>query len=123
MVLVAVLVVLVWATIKSSRKRSSNAGVYIKIGMNHIQLLVLTSTLNLDWPPQVQSMFNALKPVSSIDSELISLDCFFETRTSVEDKYLFSPYFFKMILYTFIPLITILCTALFWWTFFYCYKR
>ena len=36
LILVGIMSVIVWATIKSSKSRKSNIGVYIKIGMNHI---------------------------------------------------------------------------------------
>ena len=77
--MVGVLAGLVYSTLSSAAKEKSMLSVYMKITLNHLQLLVIVSTFELDWPSVIKNMFNSAKPVSSISTQYISLDCLFDT--------------------------------------------
>ena len=48
--------------------------VYIKILMNHLQLIFLTASFDFDWPKRVQKYFETTEPVANGPSQLLSFD-------------------------------------------------
>lgn len=45
-------------TMASAYKPKSLHSIYIKIFMNYLQLVMLTTTFNLDWPNEVKDLFD-----------------------------------------------------------------
>ena len=62
--LVIILILLVRSNIESGSKEKNFLPVYVRILMNHFQLLTLTASFDLDWPPILESFFDTTKPVS-----------------------------------------------------------
>ncbi len=60
-------------------ERTSFQSVYFKILMNHLQLVVIVSIFNFDWPNLVLGFFFSLSPLSNTAS-IISFDCFLDSR-------------------------------------------
>ena len=73
---IAVIVVFIKVTIASTKSKKSNVSVYLKIIANHLQLIVITLSFDLDWPSQVNQVNDTTKPLADISSRLISFDCF-----------------------------------------------
>ena len=72
----AVIVIFIKATISSTRSKKSNASVYLKILTNHLQLILITLNFNLDWPSEVSSIRDTVRPLADVSSRIISFDCF-----------------------------------------------
>uniref|UniRef100_A0A7S3JBG8 Uncharacterized protein n=1 Tax=Euplotes harpa TaxID=151035 RepID=A0A7S3JBG8_9SPIT len=66
--------------IKSALKPSPTS-VYTKILMNHLQLISITSSFNFEWPSSILSFFSAVTPIATASDNLISFDCFLDTRS------------------------------------------
>ncbi len=64
--------------VKSDKK--SFQSVYVKILMNHLQLVVIISIFSLDWPNMVLNFFYNISPLSNPASQIFSFDCFLDTR-------------------------------------------
>ena len=60
------------------KDQNSLSSVYLKILANHLQLVLLTLSFDLDWPDQVKLMFDITQPVVDVASRVISLDCFLD---------------------------------------------
>jgi hypothetical protein len=58
--------------------------------MNHLQMLMITSSFNMNWPPEVLAVFNIAAPIEQITSSITSFDCFMDRRNPDEiDPYHF----------------------------------
>ena len=64
----------------NNAKRKNIHSVYIKIFLNHMQMLLITASFDLDWPPQVESLLKASGPITESSGEIVSFDCFMDTR-------------------------------------------
>ena len=51
-----VIVVFIKLTLGSTKSTKSNVSVYLKILTNHIQLVAITLSFDLDWPSQVNQV-------------------------------------------------------------------
>ncbi len=81
--LIAVLfgVVLIRSTLVLGRKNVvSFQSVYMRILMNHLQLIILTASFHLDWPQKVLQFFANVRLFSNMATQLISIDCFLDKR-------------------------------------------
>ena len=77
-VAIAVIVVFIKVSLVSMRRKKSNLSVLLKIMTNHFQLIMLTASFNLQWPNQVQAIFDSTRPVADVSSRIFSFDCFLD---------------------------------------------
>ena len=68
--------------ILSSALNPSPTSVYIKIMMNHLQLLMITASFDFEWPDEIVGFFGAISPVATASENLISFDCFLDIRST-----------------------------------------
>jgi hypothetical protein len=87
--------VLIKSSIKSAYAPKSLFSVYLKIFMNYTQIIVLTTTFNLNWPSLVIQMFAVQQTAGGVSDQVFSVDC-----EVSEDSY-----FTQIKLLTFLPLI------------------
>ena len=52
------IIVLIRATLQSMKNQRSIGSVYFKILANHLQLIILTLSFELDWPDQVKTLYS-----------------------------------------------------------------
>lgn len=81
-IMVAVVVAigfLVKSTLSGATKKNIHS-VYIKIFMNHIQLLAICGSFNFRWPPMISQFFDSSSSVTSVTQVLFSFDCQLDTR-------------------------------------------
>ena len=53
---------LIRVTLKGAVK-GSDSSVFNKILMNHLQMLIITSDFDMEWPPQVIQIFEVAAPI------------------------------------------------------------
>ena len=76
-----VVVVLVRATLKAAAaEKPSDSSVFNKILLNHLQMLIITSDFDMDWPPQVQQIFAVAAPINELTNAIVNFDCFMDGR-------------------------------------------
>ena len=76
-ILIAVIVGIVFmikSTLNGALQRKNIQSVYIKILMNHLQLIYLTSSFDFDWPDNVVELFEASEPVAQVSQQILSFD-------------------------------------------------
>ena len=67
-VAIAIIVVFIKVSLVSMRKKKSNLSVLLKIIANHLQLIMLTASFNMQWPSQVQAIFDTTRPIADVSS-------------------------------------------------------
>lgn len=60
--------------ILASALKPSPTTIYVKVMMNHLQLIMITSSFNFEWPSSIKSFFDAVSPVATASDNLISFD-------------------------------------------------
>ena len=110
---VAGIVFMIRSTLAGALQRKNIQSVYIKLLMNHLQLLILTSTFDLDWPSQVIELFDTGKPVAQVSTQIISFDCFLDQRSEDDDGStsgvnIIRLYYQKMIAYAIVPFVMVI---------------
>ena len=107
-------VLLVKATLAANRTGSSKFSPLFKVLANHMQLLVLVLSFELDWPPQVQELLGVLQPAADIAERVFSLDCFLSRGIGIEEGAVVPRVYAYLLLYLLLPVLLVLLSLLFW---------
>ena len=91
----------------SAAKELNLQGVYMKILMNYLQSVVLTSSFSLNWPLLALKLFQVQRYAGEANEQILSFECF-----SQGSSYPF-PYQ-KLILVALLPVAMLLIPALYW---------
>ena len=102
---IIIIVIIIRSTLEGALVRKNLQSVYMKILMNHLQLILLTSSFDFDWPDNVKEFYDSTKPVSQVSNQLISFDCFLDKRSEGNDSNIIRIYWQKMIMYAVMPLV------------------
>ena len=120
--LVIGLCILINSTIKGALK-ASDSSVFNKILMNHLQMLIITSDFDMDWPSQVVQIFNVASPINELTEAIVNFDCFMDSRKIADVM----PYDFdlpkdeirvysqKVIIMAFLPAVLGAVAWIVWW--------
>ncbi|TNV88085.1 hypothetical protein FGO68_gene10378 [Halteria grandinella] len=83
--MLAAFVVLITVLVNSNRVNSKNEKnylpVFFRILVNHLQILYLTASFELDWPEEILNFYKSVQPISDAQSQLFSIDCFLTQST------------------------------------------
>jgi predicted outer membrane repeat protein len=112
--------VLVKSTLSTAYEPKLLHSIYIKIFTNYLQLIVLTTQLNLAWPSFVYVLFNTQKSAANVTDQVFSVDCMLADGT---DKSYQTVYFNKLKIIMFIPPTLALTAFIFWSLHYYNYRR
>ena len=58
------MVFVIKSTLAGARQRNNVTSIFLKILMNHFQLLVLSASFNFNWPRVVIQFFETAKPIA-----------------------------------------------------------
>ena len=105
---------MVRSTLVSAIERKNIQSVYMKILMNHLQLIILTASFELEWPSKVAKLFETSGAAAKVSEHIFSFDCFLDKRSESEDDNFIRLYYQKMIMYSLCPLLMALMSAIFW---------
>ena len=124
------LVFTVRAVLKSAILLENVQSVFAKILLNHIQMISITASFDMDWPESVKTIFAFAAPVKDLTDAIVKFDCFMDRR----DPALVDPYEFyndpeelrvvyqKMILYAAMPILLAMICYIVWTLIGKCYK-
>ena len=119
---VIVLVFAVRAVLKSSIKEENVQSVFAKILLNHVQMISITASFDMDWPESVKYIFAFAAPVKDLTDAIVQFDCFMDLRNPL----LVDPYEFfadpkdlrvvyqKMLLYAAMPILIATVVYIVW---------
>ncbi len=111
MLMILVCVVMVKTTFKSAYEPSSLHSIYIKIFTNYLQLVMITTQFDLEWPELVLELFSIQKQSGTITDQVFSVDCYLTDGSS--DAYQ-EVYFQKLIVLALVPAILWFLSFVFW---------
>lgn len=103
---IIVLIGLTASSINGAYKEQSVTSIYFKILMNYFQIVALTISFNLEWPALVREMFTVQGKATGASDQLFSVDCYLASS--------YEPYYAKLIILAFIPLLCGGFSILFW---------
>ena len=103
-------VVLVRFTIDSAYSPKAMYSIYIKIFINYLQLVLLTTKFELHWPYYVADLFVILQFAATASDQIFSLDCYFKDNNMSVSQI----YYFKIMITALLPIIIWLISFLVW---------
>lgn len=116
--------ILVRTTLKTAHQPESLHSIYLKIFTSYLQLVLITSTLDLDWPKFVKYFFNKQNYTNSaVGQNLFSFECFLAGDEPEEDSYI-QVYFDRLLILAGFPVGVALAVCIFWFiVYFYTHKQ
>ena len=83
--------------------------------INHVQLMLIISSLKLSWPSDIDSMLSSTSSISNISTQLISFDCFIDQRNTDGTGSNAIPLLYsRLIIAVTLPVIIIIVVFLIW---------
>jgi len=107
---IIVLIVTIRTAIVAARKPRSYYAIYIKILLNYLQLVMLTSSFQMRWPSYMEELFNIQRSAGNATEQVFAIDCFFSGTTDSQA----TSVRMKLVAMALAPFI-ILCIALVIW--------
>ena len=111
--LVLLVLFLVRATLLSVHTKRPLYQVFLKIFLNHFQLLAAVAQIDFKWPPMIQEIISAQKVIAEIPIRMLSVDCLMMDIFPNEESSLRLNYV-RLILFTLMPFIIAIISSLFW---------
>ena len=105
------------STISNTLQAKNIQSVYIRILMNHLQLLVITASFNFKWPSNVNQFFDSSKQVAQVTTQFLSFDWLLDQRISGKSNLIRLDYQ-KMIMYSLLPFVALIVSIIFWFIFY-----
>ncbi|CAG9321988.1 unnamed protein product [Blepharisma stoltei] len=108
---------LCWLMVKMSKnsayKPKSLSSIYIKIFINYIQLIALTTTFSLSWPSYVKQLFSVQNNASFISDQIFSFDCLLYYNEDLKgDKTII--FYQKLVVMALLPISIPIASAICW---------
>ncbi|TNV88144.1 hypothetical protein FGO68_gene4654 [Halteria grandinella] len=117
------LVIIVRQNLRAVNQEKNYLPVFFRIMLNHIQILSLTASFDLEWPQELQTFFKSIQPLSDASSQLLSIDCFLNTKWGkpiLHGQRLFAA---RSIILALMPIILIAGSCIVWWMIHKCKHR
>ena len=108
---IAVLILIIFlvkSTMSSALRPRELTSVYLRILMNYLQLVMLTSTFNLNWPNEVKSLLSAQESAGTATAQIFSFDCYMSELSTTNVIYQ------KLTLMFVLPVFIVVISFLFW---------
>jgi hypothetical protein len=106
---VCVVVIMVRSTLKSAAKPKELHSVYIKILTNYLQLVLLVSSFNLNWPSLVESLLSTQESAGSATDQLFSFDCYLDGNSTGTDVF-----YQKLVIIGMLPVVIVILASCYW---------
>ena len=117
-----ILIVIIRSTFAGASQRKNLRSVYIKILMNHLQLIILTASFDFDWPQNVLDIFETAEPAAEVSTQIFSVDWFLDSRSDDNDLNPIRLFYQKMIIYALLPILVFIGNIGFWYIY-YSFKK
>jgi len=113
-VLIVAIVILIRSTLQGAFEKKNYLSVYLRIFLNHMQLLILTASFDFQWPNAVKEMFKSAAPVAEASTQFISFDCFIDSRESNDDTDTLRLFYSKLVMLAILPFLIVAFAFLTW---------
>jgi hypothetical protein len=98
-------------SLASAHRTNSHYSIYLKIFLNYLQLVTVTSTFELAWPSYILEVFKVQASAGNVSEQVFSLDCFLDNGHSDNQQQVV---YLKLLVVTSVPLGIVLFSACFW---------
>jgi hypothetical protein len=98
------------ATIKAKGEPKKPEVIMVKIITTHLQICAMASAFPLAWPSVIRSMFKAMLVVSSVNGEVMSIDCLLAQNGGKGG----TKFYAQAIMWLLVPIIIVAGCTLFW---------
>ena len=98
---------IVKATLDGVTDRNNWVATFMRILINHIHLVLLTSSFNFNWNKYLRKFLAGFEPVAEASTFIFAIDCFYndEAYGKVNEDYFFRLFFQKILLYAVLPFV------------------
>jgi hypothetical protein len=103
---------LVWSSLHTAYESAAVSSIYLKIFVNYLQLVLLTTQLRLEWPSFVYELFSIQSSAGTLSNQFLNVDCYLGDSSN-DDAYK-DLYFDKIKIIALIPVIFSLAATAFW---------
>lgn len=74
------IVIIVYSTLHAVNSSKTKLNCVMRMMINHVQLMLIVSSLKLSWPSDVDAVLSSTSAISNISTQMISFDCFIDQR-------------------------------------------
>ncbi|TNV88178.1 hypothetical protein FGO68_gene13761 [Halteria grandinella] len=113
-VFLVVITILVRSNIQNESQEKNFLPVFLRILLNHLQILSLTASFDFDWPEQLSNFYKSIQPASDVSTQLLSIDCLLESDEFKEISSHYRVYQVKVIFLAILPILIIIGSAMVW---------
>ncbi|CDW71577.1 UNKNOWN [Stylonychia lemnae] len=82
LVILVVVIFVIRTTLSGAMDKSNVVSIFMKILLNHFQLIMVTASMDFHWSQQILDFFSQTKKVATFSTQIFSVDCFLDDRTS-----------------------------------------
>lgn len=75
--MIIIVIFIIKSVIDGSTDKTNVSSIYMRILMNHVHLIVFTSTFNFNWSDLIHRLFAYVKPIAEATTLVFSIDCFY----------------------------------------------
>eukprot|EP00347_Sterkiella_histriomuscorum_P017498 403349122 len=112
---ISLLIFMIRSTLNGAKEEKNVTSIYLKILVNHLQLISLTQSFNFDFPEELVKFFSGTGDVKeSTATQILSVDCFMDKRQSDNEQMNPELYFQKLMIIALIPIIIVLTVFVIW---------
>ncbi|CDW88933.1 UNKNOWN [Stylonychia lemnae] len=109
------LIFMIRSTLNSAREEKNVTSIYLKILVNHLQLISLIQSFKFDFPDELTNFFSGTGDVKdSTSTQILSLDCFLDNRINNNDQMNPQLFFQKLIIIAVIPFLIVFIVLIIW---------
>jgi hypothetical protein len=101
-------ILIVIITLRGALRPRSELAVYLKILLNYVQMLMVASSLNLNWPAYVEKFLRGQQAAGNAADQLLSVECMLKQLFTTD------VYYTVMTLYVVLPAILLVLCAVWW---------
>ena len=98
-------------SLASAHRIRSHYSIHLKIFLNYLQLVTVTSTFDLAWPSYILEIFKVQASAGNVSEQVFSLDCFLDNGRSDNQQQVV---FLKLVVVSAVPLGIVFLSACFW---------
>jgi hypothetical protein len=101
--------ILVVFTIRGANNKRNILGVYNRVLVNHMQMLVIIYSFDLQWPDEFINIFGSTETVAEAPQQFMSFDCFIDERSEndPDSKNSMRLYYWRVIIAAVVPFLIV----------------
>jgi hypothetical protein len=119
-----IVIILVVFTIRGANNKRNTLGVYNRVLVNHIQMLVIIYSFDLQWPTEFIDILSNSETVAQAPQQFMSFDCFIDNRGKDNpDGNSLKLYYWRVIIASIIPFLIVASNYIVWNIIFLFYRN